>query len=223
LILLDFSNRIFGKKGQKPKLAKVLLVTCLVFAGMSAISQNTIGAEAIVKTPAPVKDLILIQPFELEKEYRHTWSAEAPTVQSGTVVVVEVDPSLVVPRNAAEPILYAGDHTVQRLNSGDRSGRVVGIIPGDVDLTQAPIWFGKPGLPERVTNETIVSERALAERAGIKAFSAETVRGASRERVRASDLSALLREFIADLVLQYSPEERELVETWRLPVAGAKP
>ena len=33
------------------------------------------------------------------------------------------------------------------------------------------------------------------------------------------DLAALLRTVAADLVLTYSPEDKDLAESWRLPVA----
>jgi hypothetical protein len=168
-----------------------------------------------------VDELLAVQPFVLEQGYKFDWSAEVPDVRAGTLVVLKVDPDLVQPRNAPEPILYAGDRTVQRLNRGAGTGVVIGIIPGDVDLATAPIWFGAPGLPESVTDETIQKERVLAERAQIQPFAAATVERASVERVAASDLAELLRTRVAELVLEYVPEERDLVDSWRLPVVSA--
>jgi len=34
------------------------------------------------------------------------------------------------------------------------------------------------------------------------------------------DMSVLLRDLIANLVEQYSPQENYLAESWRLPVVG---
>jgi hypothetical protein len=116
-----------------------------------------------------------------------------------------------------------GNTPVQRLNNPRTSGRVIGIVPGVADLTGLPIWFGAPGLPERVTAESARTERARAEASGIGAFAADKVRTATRASVAAPDLAALLREHVAPLVLQYSPEEKELAESWRLPVATAPP
>ena len=65
-----------------------------------------------------------------------------------------------------------------RLNQGDESGYVIAVVPGEVDLTKDPIWFGTPDLPERVNAATIKAEREQADKAGIKPISAET--GASR-------------------------------------------
>lgn len=171
--------------------------------------------------PAPVTDLVVARPFALAEGYTYFWRQDRPTVRSGLLVVLRVEPELVFPRNVAEPVLYAGDWPVQRLNQGYESGHVIAIIPGDVDLTRAPIWFGRPELPERVTAEMIEAERALADRAEIRPFSATKVKRATRGRFEAPDLFSLLREQAANLVLEYSPQESDLAKTWRLPVATA--
>jgi len=172
-------------------------------------------------TPAAVIDIVEIQPFRLKVGYDYDWLQSRPHVSDGLLVVLKVNPSLVVPRNAAEPVLYAGDRTVQRLNQGDRSGYVIGIIPGEIDLASEPIWFGRPELPERVTPEVIKGERTLADSAGIKPFSADKIKGAQRDPIDAEDLAALLRGPAGDLVLKYSPDEKDLVETWRQPTTGS--
>src|SRR5712691_2745721 len=101
--------------------------------------------------PRSVKDILYAQPFKLKKGYTNTWSKGHELVSSGILVVLAVDPALVQPRDALEPILYVGSTPVQRLNHGGQSGRVIGIVPGATDLVGSPIWFGAPGLPERVT------------------------------------------------------------------------
>lgn len=171
--------------------------------------------------PSGVLAIVEIHPFRLREGYRHDWLASRPVVTSGLLVVLQVDPEYVSPQNTAEPVLYAGDQTVQRLNQGHRSGHVIGIIPGETDLTTAPIWFGRPELPERVTPEIIAAERALADRTGIQAFSPEQIQRAWREVLEVEDLAGLLRGQAADLVLRYSPDERDLAETWRLPSTGS--
>jgi hypothetical protein len=171
--------------------------------------------------PAPVIDILEIQPFALKTGYQYDWLQSRPFVSDGLLVVLQVDPGLVVPRNAAERVLYAGDRTVQRLNQGDRSGTVIAIIPGDIDLASEPIWFGRPELPERVTADVIKEERSLADSAGIKPFGADKVKSALRDAIEAEDLAALLRGPAADLVLKYSPGEKDLAETWRLPATGS--
>jgi hypothetical protein len=172
-------------------------------------------------TPAAVIDVLEIQPFRLKVGYSYGWLASQPLVSDGLLVVLRVDPRYVVPRNTAEPVLFAGDRTVQRLNQGNGSGYVIGIIPGELDLATEPIWFGRPQLPERVTPEVITEERELADRAGIKAFGADKIAGARRDPIDVDDLAVLLRGAAADLVLNYSPDEKHLAETWRLPTTGS--
>ena len=145
-------------------------------------------------------------------------------VSSGTLVVLEVDPALVVPRDTLEPVLYAGNIPVMRLNHGHKSGRVIGIIPGNVDLATTPIWFGAPELPGRVTTAMAKTERARAEKAGaVRAFGQTPIVGLDQSAAASEDLAALLRTLAADLVLKYSPQEKDLADSWRLPVAKAPP
>jgi hypothetical protein len=127
---------------------------------------------------------------------------------------------MVVPRDSLEPVLYAGNHTVQRLNHGDESGFVIGIIPEQINLAEEPVWFGTPALPERINSEMIAGERSKAERSGIVAMKSIEIKSLTQEPVAAPDLSTLLRKQGADLVLKYSPQEKPLAETWRLPVTA---
>jgi len=181
------------------------------------------GIPAVPKTPAAVIDIVYARSFTLAEGYKYNWSEEHQIVKTGTLVVLKVDPDLVYPRNTAEPVLYVGNQTAQRLNYGHKSGHVIAIIPGEVDLSQVPIWFGSPELPERVNVKTIRAQRALAEKAKIRPFAADKMQSVTQKHLKVADLSVLLREHVADLVLKYSPQEKDLVETWRLPVAKAIP
>jgi hypothetical protein len=172
-------------------------------------------------TPAAVLDILVIQPFRLRVGYQYDWLESRPIVSDGLLVVLRVQPASVVPRDSGEPVLYAGDRTVQRLNQGQGSGYVVGIIPGELDLATEPIWFGRPQLPERVTPEVIKEERALADKAGIKPFGPDKITAARGEAIEVEDLEALLRGVAADLVLKFSPDEKYLAEAWRLPTSGS--
>jgi hypothetical protein len=189
-----------------------------------AVSQ-TVGRGEVATPPAPasVKDILYARAFTLQRPYRNDWSKARAMVSTGILVVLEVDPALVVPRDALEPVLYAGDVAVVRLNHGNHSGRVIGIIPGSVDLATAPIWFGSPGLPERVTEEVVRTERARAEKAGVRPISATRIAGVQKAPVAAADLAALLRDVAAQLIDQYSPQEKALADQWRLPTAKAVP
>lgn len=202
-------------------LATLALVGAHADATGADLDAQALGAA--LSLPKPVKDVLIVRPFTLAKGYRNTWSKERALVYSGVLVVLEVDPALVVPRNAAEPVLYAGNTPVQRLNQGHRSGRVIGIVPGVADLAGALIWFGAPDLPERATAETTRAERARAEQSGLRPLPAEKFRSVMRPPAAAEDLAALLRDHVAPLVLEYSPQEKELADTWRLDTAKAPP
>src|SRR5215203_2737616 len=152
-------------------LATAFALGLLVMAA-SIAGQNVERGRERPATPAPVKNILFSQPFTLETPFINTFSKERERVSNGVLIVVEVDPALVIPRNTLEPVLYAGTAAVVRLNHGERSGRVVGIVPGTINLATAPIWFGTPELPERVTNSTVQYERGLAEKAGVRAFPA---------------------------------------------------
>lgn len=172
-------------------------------------------------TPAAVKGVLAVRRFTLATPYEYTWSSAPRMVASGSLVVLEVNPAYVVPRNTLEPVLFAGNVAIHRLNQGDKSGRVIGIVPGDIDLSTVSIWFGTPQLPERLTPALIESERALAQKAGIRAFGQAKIAAVTRPRAAAQDLAALLRTTGAELVLQYSPQEKALADSWRLPTAKA--
>jgi hypothetical protein len=67
------------------------------------------------------------------------------------------------------------------------------------------------------------SERARAEKAGVRPFPAGKISGVLHPAVAAIDLAALLRDAAAQLIYQYSPQEKELADSWRLPAATASP
>lgn len=197
----------------------VVLSICLFTVAVSAIANPS---TPFPQTPVPVEEVVYARPFTLEHGYTYEWSKERPLVTNGMLVVLKVNPKLVVPRQSAEPVLYAGNQTVQRLNNGNESGHVIAIIPGEVDLTQTEIWFGSPELPERVDAGMIDSERSLAKAANVHPVAAKEVREATARGegpLVVSDLYTLLRDHAAELVLKYSPQEGQLAETWRLPVA----
>jgi hypothetical protein len=200
---------------------KMILAVCLLAIAPIAIADVP---PAIPQTPAAVDELVSIRPFTLENGFEFRWSAEKPLVESGYILVIKVNPDLVYPRQIEEPVLYVGNQTAQRINFGHESGYVVALVPGEVDFTTAPIWFGTPALPERVDSNRAQTERRLADRAGIKPFTAEQVQAAMANggtRLSTADMDAML-EPLANLVQEYSPAENELVESFRMAAANSK-
>lgn len=203
-------------------LSGFFIISGCQLTGSTTPTSNTpaTSVEATDFKPQAVIDIERIQPFRLEKSFKYDWRRERPDVRFGLLVVLKVDPDLVMPKNLLEPVLYAGNQTVQRLNHGHESGFVIGIIPQEIDLSQDPVWFGAPNLPERIDAKMIAKERSKAERSGISALKSTDIQSRTRNMVVASDLTTLLREQAADLLLEFSPQEKQLADAWRLPVSG---
>lgn len=186
------------------------------------------GPPAVPATPAPVQDIVYARPFTLEQGEEHTWRAEKPEITSGYILVLKVNPDLVYPRQVAQPVLYVGDQTAQRLNVGYESGHVIALVPAAIegeaklDLTKAPIWFGTPELPERVDADRIRQEKALALNVGIKPFDAEKIEdllAKSGDVLAEPDLARILDD-VADLIDRYSPQEAEVAVAYRASAEG---
>lgn len=149
---------------------------------------------AVPDGPVPVEGLVYARPFVLERGFEFRWSAERPIVDRGWLIVVDVDPDLEFPRETAEPVLYVGDRVAQRVTRGWPTGRLIAIVPGEIDLASAPMWYGSPELPERVSTEIARAELAAAVDASIGPFSERAIARATAdggERFRGADVSAL--------------------------------
>jgi hypothetical protein len=59
---------------------------------------------AAPSTPAPVKGILAARRFTLGAPYQYTWTKEPRMVSTGVLVVLEVDPAYVVPRDSLEPV-----------------------------------------------------------------------------------------------------------------------
>jgi len=215
-----------GTNGSRRVLRRTVLgalATGILAAGVAAWRQQAVpaGARSAARPAGHVLELVEVRPFELERPYRHLWSADRPLVDRGWIVVLAVERAAVEPRQMAMPVLYAGDRTVERLNHGHRSGHAVGLVPHSdaipEDFAGVRVWFGAPDLPERVDPPRIRAELARAEADGVAPFAAE-VAAAARERggetLRLAHRGALLRR-AADLVARYSPDEEALAKTLR--------
>ena len=199
---------------------RMICISLVVVAAMTVSTQVLAGPPAVPQTPAAVDDILYARPFALEEGYRFEWSKEKPLLTEGTILILKVDPNLVYARQTLEPVLFVGNTTAERVNKGYRSGYVIAIVPGKIDLATTPIWFGTPELPERVDSNTVLREMALARAAGIKPFSENKVVNAlarGGERLTVVDREGL-RPYFIRLLDQYSPSERDLIEALKVPV-----
>ncbi len=199
------------------------ILTLSAAAGCMSVGMSLFAdVPPIPPTPAPVTDIVSIQPFELDSSFVHFWRDEKPSYHSGYVLVLKVNPDLVFSRQIAEPVLYVGNQTAERVNIGHESGYLVAIVPGVIDdpkhedyidLSKSMMWFGTPMLPEQVDAATIAEEKALARAAGLTPFSAQKLSAARTKGGPKMDLRSkgeLHRETIM-LVKQYAPQEKELI------------
>lgn len=136
------------------------------------------GVPDLPRTPVAAGGVLYAQPFTLETPFRSDWSAERPEVREGMLLVIEAEPALLFARQTAEPVLYAGGQVAIRVSFGHESGRAVVIVPGPFDLSRDAVWFGSPGLPERVDATLVAEESVRAREARIAPFPAGAVRAA---------------------------------------------
>lgn len=192
----------------------------MLVAATAVVAEDQAGQEppTVPDTPAAVDAVVYARPFTLDESYAFEWQKESLDVTHGYLLVLKVKPELVFPRNALEPVLYVGDQTAERVNHGYPSGYVVAIVPGDVDLSKAMMWFGDPALPEHVDASIRESQREKAEDAGIESFSEKQVKAAlakGGDTLKAADRDAL-QTAAARLIVQYAPSEKFRV-LMRLP------
>ncbi len=197
----------------------VALATLFAIAFPATLRAEESEVPAIPETPAAVDEVVYVRPFTLEKGYKFEWRKEQPLVKAGYILVLKVNPDLVYPRQIAEPVLYVGNQTAERVNIGYKSGHVVAIVPGKLNPKKALMWFGAPELPERCTAKTIQKEREKAKQAEIKPFVDAKIASAEKKggkRLKVADRYELRRE-IAGLIKEYAPDESELADGLLVP------
>src|SRR5262245_44556001 len=209
----------------------VALASVLTLAGMSYAADPPVvvdPAEQVSEvpplphTPAPVNGLLYARPFTLEEGYEFEWRAERPVVSAGWLLVLNVNSDLVFPRQTAEPVLFVGQTTAERINLGHESGRVIVIVPSELNeqgemalaLETALMWFGAPALPEQIDAAKIEAQRRSALAQGLAPMAAGVIAqarakgGASLQVANRAELNAAA----AELIKVHSPQETELAE-----------
>jgi hypothetical protein len=164
-----------------------------------------------------VRELLYARPFVLERPYEYLWTAEKPEIRSGMILVVEVDPEYARPRQLGVPVLYVGARPAELANVGYESGRMIVIVPGDTDLAASPVYFGSTEFPERVDAERGRRELQAALGVGIAPPGEEELErafAAGGDTLRTPAIDGVYRS-LADVIMEYSPYESELAETYR--------
>lgn len=184
----------------------------------SPSQDTTANAAAPLTQPRRRTQLALLhaERFKVQKPYQHLWRADRPWVDSGWILVLQTDPELLRPRQVKESVLYVGAQTAERINHGT-SGRVVVLVPGDQVLASAPIFLGEAALPEELLQTHIDAQLAAAVAAGAIPTPAETVQQVTVPGKPAFETDYELRQRAIDLVEIHSPQEKALIEGWRVP------
>ncbi len=196
-------------------------LVCLLAAAAFALST----APAVQDGPAELPEdplsipveVVEAHPFRLLNPATHYYRAEQPAYDSGLLLVLDVaDKSLLTPRQTLDPVLYVGDETAERINSGSESGYLVVVVPDATiaSLTESPVFFGTPELPERVTKATAEAELSAALAKGIRPSQGMTK--AQPEEVLLED-AYQLRVHSSLLIEAYSPNEQDLIRSMRFP------
>lgn len=113
-----------------------------------------------------VRGVLFAQTVTLDQPMRYDWTAERPLVTTGTFLVLDVDPAWLVPSDTQQAVLYVGDVPAARLNTGWPGGTLAVFVPGTVDVTTAPIYFGGYELAETVDAKAGAATLAAARKKG---------------------------------------------------------
>ncbi|MBI5363480.1 MAG: hypothetical protein HZA53_09910 [Planctomycetes bacterium] len=216
------------------KLIATFLLGAAAIGGTILLLESRVSGVPVEAAPRPsaiegeVRALLAAVPFALEEPWTHAWRAERPEFRGGWLVVLEVDPKLVEPTELAQPVLCAAGETVERLNHGHASGRVVGIVPSvlgpdglpELELARATFYFGAPALPEAVGARWIEREFTAATQRGRAPFGADAIaaaRGQGGAPIVVRDRVELDR-LAAQWILEHAPEEKARADQMLVPV-----
>ena len=184
-----------------------LLAAALSGALLALLPGVADGEAPAIDEPRPILGLIYARPFTLEEGLPYQWSAERPWIQDGMLLVIEADPDLVRLRESAEPVLYAGRFSLRRLARDENSGRLLVLVPTQLNLAEEGIFFGSPDLPERITMAQAMEQMRVARSAGVTPLDRSVVRAALHVGGPIAKLHSRteLWRLIEDLVAEYLP------------------
>ncbi len=201
-------------------------LTTALLAGLLAATSVCFADVAGEPLPVALNQIVAARPFVLEQPFTWNWRQERPQVTSGWLLVIEVPPALLAPKQTAERVIYVGGETAERLNLGTNSGHLVLIVPAPLSeipnpndpvqqpLDKHPVFLGSAALPEQVSISTAQAQLLFAEVSGIPDPDPAVVaaaRLAGGPLLEAASRAALLAA-AAQLVQMYSPDEIDCAE-----------
>ncbi len=169
---------------------------------------------AIAASPSSggIKGLAHVETFTMSEPGHFAWNVLGDEFISGTMVVVKVDKEMARVRQVGGPVLFIGTTPAARLNPGHVDGHVVAYVPGTIDLSVTPVFWGPSVLPEQVDPAT-QGEQFLRE-SGAKPFTEEMVDRASRPTKHLPNQKGVQR-MAADLIDLYAPADADFARGYR--------
>ncbi|MGE3173688.1 MAG: hypothetical protein AB7O97_13775 [Planctomycetota bacterium] len=200
--------------------AAVVATAAVVLAVAASRGDGASDRTAPAAPPLRQLELVHAERFALDAPYAHLWRADRPQVRDGWLLVLRGDAAWMQPQQLQEPVLQVGAETAERINTGKGSGHVIALVPGDVRLADAPIFYAEAALPEELHQSDLDRSLATARASGAVPPSAAAIEAAvgaaGGEGARyADDFELRLRAI--DLVERYAPDEKELIAGWRVP------
>lgn len=108
---------------------------------------------ALVDDGTLVHSIDWARPFELQQPHPYRYFAEETSITTGWLVQLTVESWTMFPRQVGVPNVWVGDRIAGRTQwSRDTEGTFCAVVwvPGDVELTSAPVFFGTTELAERL-------------------------------------------------------------------------
>ncbi len=198
--------------------ARRRLVSVIALVGVVATTFAGIPNAAAAAEDGGVRSLLYARPFTLEEPYTYVYTKEQPEISRGYILVLEVDPQRAQPRQTDMPVLFVGSRPAELTNRGDKSGRIIVLVPGDTVLSESPLFYGTTELPERIDQAQAVQQRDLALEIGVQPRPATEIESAfdkGGDTLAVRQIDDVYRE-LADLIEEYSPEESDLIEAYRM-------
>ena len=156
--------------------------------------------------------LAYVETFSVTQPALYAWNADAATFTSGTLFVVKVDREHAKVRQVGGPVLYVGTTPAARLNPGHIDGHIVAYVPGKVDLSKTPVFWGPSTLPERVDPD--VEGKQALQASNAKPFDAQVVTEATQPEQQLEDQKDIqLRA--AELIDRFAPGDADFARGYR--------
>ena len=147
--------------------------------------------------------------FSLSEPMTFHWTAGAPAMDKGTILVVEVDGNTAKPRQTAGATLFVGSAPAAVTHPGYRDGYMVVFVPGHIDMNETRVFWGHPErLPEQISL-----------RQGAELSASDPTPVLRPERIFGTielKNERKLYGHIAELIIRYAPADADFAHGYRL-------